>query len=231
MCELFGFCSESAGRADAMLRSFAGHAVRNPHGWGIAYYDHGKLTLKKGPEAAMASPNYERAAVEAEGRIILSHIRHASCGEVHERNCHPFVAEQAGKTWAFAHNGHIDGISLHPRCGGETDSESAFQMILESIAIHGDPYTGIVKCVDSLFNEYEFGREVRLNFLLSDGEAMYAFNHHPEKAMYRSDRQTTGGPSVVVATQVLDGGHWEPLPEDRVLVVSQGRQIALSEKI
>jgi predicted glutamine amidotransferase len=231
MCELFGFSGENAGRADALLCSFAGHAVRNPHGWGIAYYDKGELTLKKKPETALASPDYRRAAGEAEGNIIISHIRHASCGEVHERNCHPFVGELGGRQWTFAHNGHIDGICLHPHCGGETDSEAVFHMLLDSIAASGDPYTGIVKCVDTLFHEYEFGREVRLNFLLSDGETLYAFNHHPEKTMYRGDRPTAGGPSVVVATQVLDAGPWEALPEDCVIVVRRGKVVARSEKI
>jgi glutamine amidotransferase len=150
---------------------------------------------------------------------------------VHERNCHPFVGELGGRQWTFAHNGHIDGICLHPRCGGETDSEAVFHMLLDSIAAHGDPFAGIVKCVDSLFNDYEFGREVRLNFLLSDGETIYAFNHHPEKTMYQADRPTAGGPSVVVTTQVLDDDRWEALPEDRVIVVRHGRLVARSEKI
>jgi glutamine amidotransferase len=104
-------------------------------------------------------------------------------------------------------------------------------MLLDSMAARGDPYEGIVKCVDSLFNEYEFGRDVRLNFLLSDGETMYAFNHHPEKTMYRADRPTAGGSSLVVATQILDDGYWEALPEDRVVVVRRGKLVALSEKI
>jgi glutamine amidotransferase len=231
MCELFGYSCESAGRADALLRNFAGHAVRNPHGWGIACYDKGELTLKKKPETALGSPDYARAAGEAEGGIIISHIRHASCGEVHERNCHPFIGTLNGRQWTFAHNGHIDGICLHPHCGGETDSEAVFHMLLDSIAARGDAFTGIVKCVDSLFNEYEFGREVRLNFLLSDGETIYAFNHHPEKTMYLADRRTAGGSSLIVATQVLDDSLWKPLPEDRVIVVRQGRLVARSEKI
>jgi predicted glutamine amidotransferase len=231
MCELFGFSCANTGRAEALLCSFAKHAIRNPDGWGIAYYDRQELTLKKKSETAMASLDYARAAGGAEGSIIISHIRHASCGAVHERNCHPFVGKLDGRQWTFAHNGHIDGICLHPRCGGETDSEAMFHMLLDSIAACGDPYTGIIKCVDTLFNEYEFGREVRLNFLLSDGETMYAFNHHPEKTMYQADRPTAGGSSVVVATQILDNGRWEALPEDCVIVVSRGKVVASSEKI
>ena len=231
MCELFGFSCESPGRAEALLCSFAEHAIRNPDGWGIACYDRQELTLAKKPEIAAASPAYYQAAAAAEGQIIISHIRHASCGEIHERNCHPFVADQGGKRWTFAHNGHIDGICLHPRCGGETDSEAVFHMLLDSIAVHGDAFTGIIQCIDTLFNEYEFGRQVRLNFLLSDGETIYAFNHHPEKTMYLTDRPTAGGASVIVTTQALDGGSWQALPVDRVMVIRNGRLAAMSEKI
>jgi predicted glutamine amidotransferase len=72
---------------------------------------------------------------------------------------------------------------------------------------------------------------VRLNFLLSDGETMYAFNHHPEKIMYLTDRQTAGGSSVVITTQTLDSGRWDAMPEDRLLVIRQGRLVAQSDKI
>jgi len=231
MCELFGFSCEGASRAEPLLRSFAGHATRNPDGWGIACYNGGELSLYKKPETALASEDFLKAAGESEGGVILSHIRHASCGEVHLRNCHPFVAGQDGRRWTFAHNGHIDGICLHPQCGGETDSEAMFYMLLDSIRVHQDPYKGVIECIRHLFDEYEFGLDVRLNFLLSDGETIYAFNHHPEKTMYRSDRHTAGGRAVVVATQALDGGRWAPLPEDRVIVVRHGQLVTTSEQI
>jgi predicted glutamine amidotransferase len=231
MCELFGFCGESAGRPDALLRSFAEHSARNPHGWGVACYSHGELVLRKMPETALSSKAYFEAVRDAEGKIIISHIRNASCGEIHERNCHPFRREQGGKQWAFAHNGHIDGISLHPRCGGETDSEAVFHMLMDRIGDFDDPYDRILGCIVSIFDDYEFGREVRLNFLLSDGEKLYAFSHHPEKPMYYTVRETAGGSSLMIATQALDTGEWAMLPDDRLVVVSHGKLLAMSDKL
>jgi predicted glutamine amidotransferase len=221
MCELFGFCGESAGRPDTLLRSFAEHSTRNPHGWGIACYSHGELLLRKMPETALSSKAYFEAIRDAEGKIIISHIRNASCGEIHERNCHPFRREQGGKQWAFAHNGHIDGIGLHPRCGGETDS----------IGRAADPYKGVIDCIGGIFNDYEFGREVRLNFLLSDGETLYAFSHHPEKPMYYAARETAVGSSLMIATQPLDTCGWTALPDDRLIVVSHGKLLAMSDRL
>lgn len=231
MCELFGLSCENEGRADAMLRKFAWHSARNPHGWGIACYDHGELTLHKKPEAALASGDYFRAAEGAGGRVILAHVRNASRGEQEERNCHPFTWPMGGRQWAFAHNGHVDGIGPHVRAAGETDSESVFHMLLDSIRARKDPYAGIVEGVRELFEEYEFGREVHLNFVMSDGEAVYAFSHHPEKPMYQALRPTARGASVAVATQVLDDEPWTPLPADRLVVLRNGALDNISEPI
>ena len=68
MCELFGFCGESAGRPDELLRSFAEHSTRNPHRWGVACYSHGQLAIRKMPETALSSKSYFEAIREAKGR-------------------------------------------------------------------------------------------------------------------------------------------------------------------
>jgi predicted glutamine amidotransferase len=49
--------------------------------------------------------------------------------------------------------------------------------------------------------------------------------------MYLADRPSAGGSSLIVATQVLDDSQWEPLPEDRVIVIRHGRLVSRSEKI
>ena len=231
MCELFGFSCEGNGRADLLLRNFAGHSARNTHGWGIAYYGIDGLVLEKKPETARDSEAFYRAAAGATGGVIISHVRNASRGGQHERNCHPFAESVDGRRWTFAHNGHVDGIAVHPRAGGETDSETVFHMLLDSIHAHGDPYTGIVEGIKGLYEEYEFGRDVRLNFLLTDGDVIYAYNHHPEKPMYHGTRQTSGGRSVIVATQRLDGESWSELPEDYLAVIRQGKITSITGPI
>jgi glutamine amidotransferase len=231
MCDLLGFSSDNASKAVPLLHSFAEHARRNPHGWGIAYYRGSEAVLRKRPGPAMASKEYFRAVEEAEGRIIISHVRNASRGDMHERNCHPFRHGLLGRQWTFAHNGHIDGIGPHPRAAGDTDSEAVFHMLLDSIARAGDPYSGLVEGVQSLFGEYEHGRDIRLNFLLSDGEMLYAFNHHPEKPMYVSRGRTAAGEALLFSTQTLEGQGWASLPEDRLVVAGDGKLRRMSGTI
>jgi glutamine amidotransferase len=104
-------------------------------------------------------------------------------------------------------------------------------MLMDAIRQARDPYDAIVRCISSIFNDYEYGREVRLNFLLSDGETLYAFSHHPEKPMYYTARETAGGRSLMIATQVLDTGGWTALPDDRLVVVSHGRLQVMSDPL
>ncbi|MGE5556922.1 MAG: class II glutamine amidotransferase [Caulobacteraceae bacterium] len=236
MCELFGLSCNCVRKATQSLYNFAEHSCRNPHGWGIAYYKDSEAILKKMPEEARSSPDFYRVAETAESNIIISHIRNASCGEQHERNCHPFKRVFQGKSWVFAHNGHVDGVARHPRALGETDSESVFNMLLDSIEEYsssgsGTEYSGLVAGISGIFTNYEYGRDVKLNFVMSEGTDLYAFNHHPQKPMYYARSSSPHGDYVIVSTQMLDGIVWERLPEDKLLLVRDGKVMALSERI
>lgn len=231
MCELYGISFSTPGKAISGLHRFADHSGRNPHGWGIAYYQNGEAVLKKMPEKALISKNYFQAAEEAESDVIISHIRHASRGEKHERNCHPFSYHMDGRDWVFAHNGHVDGIGVHPRAGGETDSESIFHMLLDSIKDQSNTESGLKYGITNLFEEYEFGRQIKLNFILSDGTNVYAFGHHQEKPLYYQNVYRKQGAQAMVATQVLNCTMWDKLPTDRLLVIAQGQIQSISGPI
>jgi predicted glutamine amidotransferase len=236
MCELFGFSCSGEEYAGPSLRRFAEHSDRNPHGWGLAYYADSGAILKKKAVEARKSVEYYDAIRQAKSNIIISHIRHASCGKINEANCHPFVQTFLGKEWAFAHNGHVDGVARHPRTGGETDSESVFNVLLDNIKEHrskdnGVTYHGLINGISSLFEDYEFGRQVGLNFVMSDGRILYAFNHHPEKPMYYARAAGPACSSIMVSTQRLDGCTWEALPVDRLMLVRGGEFYALSGRI
>jgi glutamine amidotransferase len=232
MCELFGYSCRQEGSAADSLQRFAEHSDRNPHGWGLVYYrDSGAILKKKAIEARKSAEYYEAIRL-AKSKIIISHIRHASCGKINEANCHPFMRTCEGRDWAFAHNGHVEGVGRHPMNVGETDSESAFHILMDNVREHramdnGVTYHGIVSGITSLFDDYEFGRQVGLNFVMSDGKVLYGFNHNPEKPMYYS----RSGNAITVSTQKLDGGAWELLPADRLMLVKDGEVYRLSGKI
>jgi predicted glutamine amidotransferase len=149
MCELLGYSCRQEGSAASSLQRFAEHSDRNPHGWGLVYYTDSGAILKKKAVEARKSAEYYDAIRLVKSKIIISHIRHASCGKINEANCHPFMRTFDGKDWVFAHNGHIDGVGRHPMNAGETDSESFFHMLMDSVREHramdnGVTYHGIV---------------------------------------------------------------------------------------
>ncbi len=229
MCELFGFSCRHEESVAPGLRRFAEHSERNPHGWGLVYYTDSGAILKKKAVEARKSPEYYDAIRLAKSKMIITHIRHASCGKINEANCHPFTRMFDGKDWAFAHNGHIEGVGKHPMNAGETDSESAFNILMDSVRDcrhmdNGVIYNGLVNGISGLYENYEFGRQVGLNFVMSDGNVLYAFNHNPEKPMY----YTSSGNAVTVSTQKLDDSPWELLPPDRLMLVKDGAVYRLS---
>lgn len=236
MCELFGFSCSGGGCASPSLERFAEHSDRNPHGWGLAYYaDSGAILKKKAVEARKSAEFYDAIKL-ARSNIIISHIRHASCGKINEANCHPFARTFEGKDWVFAHNGHVDGVARHPRTNGDTDSESVFHLLMDNIrerrsTDNGVTYYGLVNGISSLFEDYEFGRQVGLNFVMSEGSVLYAFNHHPDKPMYYSRASGHCGNAITVSTQKLDGSVWEVLPADRLMLVKDGKVYRLSGRI
>jgi glutamine amidotransferase len=232
MCELFGYSCPQEGGAAGSLRRFAEHSDRNPHGWGLAYYTDSGAVLKKEAVEARKSPEYYKAISLAKSKIIVSHIRHASVGKINEANCHPFIRTCGGRDWVFAHNGHIEGLGRHPKNSGETDSESAFNILIDSVhecrhIDNGVAYHGLARGISNIYEGYEFGRDVGLNFVMSDGHVLYAFNHHPEKPMYCSK----SGNALIVSTQKLGCGAWEQLPRDRLLMVKDGEVYRISESI
>ena len=232
MCELFGYSCRYEDSAASSLQRFAEHSERNPHGWGLVYYTDSRAVLQKKAVEARKSPEYYDAIKLAKSKIIISHIRHASVGKINEANCHPFARTLDGRDWVFAHNGHIEGVGRHPMNTGETDSESAFHILMDSVRDghpmdNGVAYHGLVNAISGLYEEYEFGRQVGLNFVMSDGDVLYAFNHNPEKPMYYSRSEN----AIMVSTQKLDGNPWELLPADRLMLVKDGEVYRLSDRI
>jgi predicted glutamine amidotransferase len=192
MCELFGMSSSFRATVNTSLERLAergGDPGVNRDGWGIAFYDGGDIRLLRDTAPASGSPwvaFVEQLSLRS--RIVLSHIRHATEGEVALQNTHPFARELGGRMHVFAHNGKLEHIRT---CGkfplrwhrpvGETDSEYAFCALLERLA---DLWLGAAS-EPTLGQRFEtvcgFAADLRAlgvgNFLYSDGEALFAHGH------------------------------------------------------
>ena len=188
MCELFAMSSSATATVNMSMEEFSRHGgLTGPHkdGWGIAFYDGGDVRLIR--DTASASSSQWARFVEdcpIKSRIVISHIRKATDGELALKNTQPFARELGGRMHVFAHNGHIPklrasssfSLGLH-RPVGSTDSEYEFCMLLK----HLEP---LWLAKDSPTVEQrrkiitEFARDVRphgpANFLYSDGELLFA---------------------------------------------------------
>ncbi len=171
MCQLLGISSNKKVDIQFSLKEFKERGKRNPHGFGFVFYENGIPKLIK-KQKSLKDEDIEKEDYKFKSKIIIGHVRLASCGSQSYENTHPFVI---GK-WSFAHNGTVREVKnwqlnkFKPK--GDTDSEYAFCYLLERISGKETIY----EIVSILKNEAsEIAKIGRFNFLLSDGEHLYAY--------------------------------------------------------
>ena len=182
MCELFALSSNRAVRISFSWRGFRKRGRIHRDGWGVAWYlDSGLVGLVKEPRPSVESPIARLMVRGVKSRIVVSHVRWASKGNISYVNTHPFVRRLWGRDWVFAHNGTLLGLRensdhelewCHPI--GETDSEHAFCYIFEELSSLQD--RGLETLATRLWELADrMGRYGKFNFLLSNGEHLFAY--------------------------------------------------------
>ncbi|GAC1319175.1 MAG: hypothetical protein NVSMB25_09580 [Thermoleophilaceae bacterium] len=186
-------------------------------GWGLAAY---RTTAGEPPQvirftqaAHESDPFAQATALEA--RIWNVHVRRATIGGLEVRNTHPFCMGN----YSFSHNGTILDFpkligpgAVKPR--GETDSEPFFNLMMSDF----DPGAAIESLRRTITRVIALSPFSGLNFLLSDGERLYAyrlgaFELHWHRA---ADR-------LLVASERLDQHDaWHSVQQDVVLVLEPG---------
>ena len=185
MCELLGM--ECNVPTDIVF-SFTGFALRGgktgPHadGWGLALYD-GKFArsfLEPTPACASVVADFIRGN-PIKTLLAVAHVRRKTRGQASLVNTHPFQRALWGRHWVFAHNGTLPRIKDKPlrfeQPVGETDSEHAFCWMIEELrAAFPDGYPQKPRRLWKVIAELggELGAEGKFNFLLADGQHLYA---------------------------------------------------------
>jgi glutamine amidotransferase len=253
MCQLFALESNAPTSATFSLSGFAargGHTAGHVDGWGVAFHEASGCRVFVDAGRASESPLAEflcRHPIRAQ--LIVAHIRKATQGPVGLVNCHPFRREWWGRSWTFCHNGDLKGF--HPRLDGpfvpvgQTDSERAFCWLLQQLRrVLGDGAAPRWPRVAPLLAELaaELSRHGRCNFLLCDGEALYAHatdrlywlqRRHPFGRVRLVDRDMEidlaqangrGDRMVLVATEPLTHGEpWTAFQPGELRVFAEGR--------
>ncbi|MBA2690305.1 MAG: class II glutamine amidotransferase [Burkholderiales bacterium] len=254
MCQLLGM---NCNVPTDICFSFQGFSQRggltdtHKDGWGIGFFEGAGCRVFIDSKATIDSPLAEFIKTyPIRSMNVIAHIRRATQGAVALANCHPFVRELWGQYWVFAHNGDLQGfyprLDGHYRPVGATDSERAFCYLLEHLRneFSAAPInsTRLYPLLKRLADEVRtYGR---FNFLLSNGEVLYAYcSDHLYYVLRRSpfttahlvdqdvtvDFSTFAGPDdkvAVIATQPLtDNEEWVTMAPGELVGFHMGEPI------
>ncbi len=251
MCRLFGL---TAGRTRVSATfwllgaadSLSVQSERNPDGTGLGTYDEqGEPLLERQPIAAHDDADFAREARDRRSSTFLGHVRYATTGETHVRNCHPFLID--GRF--HAHNGVIRDVHrLEEHLGeamrdvhGDTDSERYAALVAaETRRRDGDVTAGITAAAAWVSDHLPV---YSINLLVTSASELWALRQgdtHPLLLLDRRepthdramDHRSSGdgirvrsshlaaAPSVVVATEAMDDDPgWTPLRPGELLHV------------
>ncbi|MCD6513299.1 MAG: class II glutamine amidotransferase [Candidatus Odinarchaeota archaeon] len=253
MCRLFGLI---ANKPVNIYFSFfqAKESVKklsetNPHGWGMGWYDENKTAkIYKEPLPLYSSKKSIEIVENVHSKIIIAHVRYATCGKPKYENTHPFKYDK----WIFAHNGSVNKKYIKSKLNnkhlkaleGETDSEALFHLILQKIEEQKDPIKGIKTAINEACKTYF----TSLNFILSNGIKLYALRYASQKLDYYTlyylkrparnlelnhlsketklliqSKLATGEKAIVIASEKLtkQEENWQPIPNKHLIEISK----------
>jgi len=111
MCQLLGMNCNKPASISFSFEGFCrrgGQTDEHSDGWGIAFFEDQGCRLVIDDKPSVTSPLDElvkRNPVKCCN--VVAHIRKATQGPVALENSHPFKRELWGRSWVFAHNGHL----------------------------------------------------------------------------------------------------------------------------
>jgi glutamine amidotransferase len=249
MCRLFGLYANRAVNVNFSFyeaeKSLEKLSIRNPHGWGIAWFDNG-WNLHKEPGPLYLSKDAQRLAKNVSGIIVISHVRYATHGKAKLENTHPWLY----KGYVFAHNGTIDKRNkvlelLSPEyrdLEGDTDSEALFHLIIQEADETNDFVEGVERAIAKInANNISYDS---LNFIASDGKKLYALRYTKEglnrytlfylkrpreglrlegfsakTAQLIRMKLASGEKAIIVASEKYTKEPWEYIPNKHMLII------------
>ncbi len=254
MCQLLGM---NCNVPTDICFSFTGFQARggatdvHSDGWGIAFFEGRGCRVFLDPQPSCASPVAELVRhFPIRSKNVIAHIRKATQGVIGLENTHPFMREQWGRYWIFAHNGNLLDYApaLDGSCQpvGQTDSERAFCWLLQALRQrfgHAAPATAeLFAAIHEL--TLAIAAHGEFNFLLSNGDWLFAHastrlsyivRQAPFRQAHLSDQDVTVDFSAlttpndrvaVIATQPLtDNENWTDMPAGTLWWFAEGAPV------
>jgi len=213
---------------DADKKPFKDFLSEHKDGWGIGWYSGKNPKIFKEGADDVGSYSFDRVK-DIKSKIILCHLRKASEGANISKNSHPFVYQN----WIFEHNGFV-GKEYILRCLndkyknlllGETDSEAYFMLIMQFYEETQDILKAIRKTIELVKKEEFKG----LNFILSDGEKIYAYRdanvRNKEFYDYYSLNYLVKKKEIIFSSEPLTKENWNPLKLGELVVADENAVI------
>ncbi|CCQ17567.1 putative uncharacterized protein [Rhodococcus sp. AW25M09] len=235
MCRHLGYVGVDAsvgsllteGEHSLRTQSFAPSEMRgggtiNADGFGVAWWDDDKSAhTYRNPMPMWTDPAVDDVLPQVRSTSVIAAVRSATVGMPVERSaCAPFTDGR----WAFSHNGVVFGW---PQSMAELWSEippidalalpaptdaAALWIVLRNLLRTNDPESALRMLVQRVLAT---SPDARLNFLLGDGDTLYA------TAVYHSlsVRRTEG--AVTIASEPLDDHpDWLSIDDRRMIVAT-----------
>ncbi|QHI98683.1 class II glutamine amidotransferase [Xylophilus rhododendri] len=225
MCQLLGMNCNTPTDATFSFTGFTqrgGRTADHVDGWGVAFFEGAGLRHFVDHLPAAESPVAELIRkYPIKSCNVIAHIRKATQGAVNLQNCHPFVRELWGRYWVFAHNGNLENYAprlhanFHPV--GTTDSERAFCWLMQELAKSHASVPSVEELTITLRELVpQISRHGTFNFLLSNGEALWA---HASTHLFYLERGFPFASAELADEDLTVDFAAQTSPADRVTVV------------
>ena len=235
MCRLLGVTNFEYSRHDKIVKNFcelartgtvmAGDSPGHGDGWGLAFYQGGKLIVHKSGGNLLDEADKVIGILSGIGRspVVILHLRKSAWNDTTcTRHAHPFHYNNV----VFAHNGTvydykglIPAITV-PGLGEDAlDTEVLFYHFMSAQSLElGQAFLDTVSIIKQ---EYKFSA---LNCLFSDGTKLFAYRDYSKEPEYYSLYKSSSETSVLISSQPLDEDiQWELMGKEEFL------EIVLSE--
>jgi predicted glutamine amidotransferase len=215
-------------------------------GWGVSGFNQKRVVYyqRRAADAGAEESLYKEAMRKLEAApspVVVTHFRKASKGSLSTANTHPFHS----RDWCFAHNGTIfnpDVLVLGEVAPqGQTDSERFGYWLLDRVAHSPNVVEDLSAALVSAREQLKFSA---LNFLLSDGQALYAYREVSAKNLEADetidDRRNyytlyfgQGDGVGVICSEAIEvpGIAWQPIPQQTLVVISSANGTAQLIKV
>lgn len=185
MCDLLGLSFNTPVTAKISLDVFQQRGEMNPDGWGVAFYNNGRVQVIKEPEPAIDSGLFDFVEQYPQSQTFITHVRRSTRGGRSYINTHPFyrllASGSSKREYTFAHNGTLiqqENLMLTKFSPiGETDSEHAFCFLLDAISNRrvDEWKSDDFQFIEGMLRDINDGQNT-LNCIFSDGEHLFCYS-------------------------------------------------------